>query len=112
MDVAYSECGFYYLMEISTQVNLYNIIEFKKLLFDLISSPHKNVAVTLTENTHFMDSSVINALISAKKKKSALQGNFAIVNIDESVEQIFELAGLHDYFKIFKNAEELANAFD
>lgn len=107
MEINYSECGDYYLMEIFTHVNLYNVAEFKKVLFELTDGSHANVAVALNENATYMDSSVISSLISAQKKMKALGGQFALINVQEELENIFALAGLKDFFRTFRNVEEL-----
>ena len=107
MEAKYYEMGLYYVMEVSTEVNIYNISDFKKILMNLVNTPHENIAIALNANLNFMDSSVIGTLIAAQKKKQIIGGKIALTNITASVEEILSLAGLGDFFTLFHNEDEL-----
>jgi anti-anti-sigma factor len=97
----------YNILEVEDYVSVYNIDDFKRLLFDVTGGKYKNVALELQMNGTHMDSSVISALISAQKKMKALGGQFVLLNIAEELKNIFILAGLRDFFTIYNSRKEL-----
>jgi anti-anti-sigma factor len=107
MEFEKKELGLYQVLVIMEKVDLYNISEFKKILFDLTSGKYSHVAVELTANHSDMSSSVIGALISGQKKMSASKGTFILVNPSEHVKNLFFFAGLQDFFNTVENENQL-----
>ena len=107
MEFEKKEIGQYQLLVVNEKVDLYNISEFKKILFDLTSGSHTHVAVELKANHSDMSSSVIGALISGQKKMSVLKGTFILVNPSEHVKNLFFLAGLQDFFTTVESEKML-----
>jgi anti-anti-sigma factor len=107
MQYTISDQSDFHILEIEDYVSVYNIDDFKRLLFDATGGTYKNVAIELQRNNTHMDSSVISALISAQKKMKALGGQFVLLNIAEELKNIFILAGLRDFFTIFGSRKEI-----
>jgi anti-sigma B factor antagonist len=101
------EVGQYQVLIVLEKVDIYNISEFKKVLYEMTSGNFSHVAVELTENYTDMTSTVIGALVSGQKKMSALKGTFVIINPSEIVKDLFFLAGLQDFFTIAENENML-----
>ena len=68
MEYEIKEIGGYQILIVLEKIDLYNISDFKKILFDLTSGKYSHVAIDLKANYSDMSSSVIGALISAQKK--------------------------------------------
>lgn len=107
MDIDRSEVGMYQVLVVLEKVDLYNISEFKKILFDMTSGKYTHVAVELKANLSDMSSSVIGALISGQKKMQAIKGVFVVINASEHMKNLFFLAGLQDFFNLADNVNQL-----
>ena len=107
MDVQRTEKGMYQILIVLEKVDLYNISEFKKVLFEMTSGKYTHIAVELKANLTDMSSSVIGALISVQKKMSASKGVFVLINASEHMKNLFFLAGLQDFFTIVENVNQL-----
>ena len=107
MDIEKNEKGVYQVLTVLEKVDLYNISEFKKVLFDMTSGKYTHVAVELRGNLTDMSSSVIGALISGQKKMSASKGTFVVINASEHMKNLFFLAGLQDFFTMVDNVNQL-----
>ena len=107
MDIEKNEKGVYQVLTVLEKVDLYNISEFKKVLFDMTSGKYTHVAVELRGNLTDMSSSVIGALISGQKKMSASKWTFVVINASEHMKNLFFLAGLQDFFTIVDNVNQL-----
>ncbi len=107
MQYTISDQADFHILEIEDYVSVYNIDDFKRLVFEATGGKYKNVALELQKNTTHMDSSVISALISAQKKMKALGGRFVLLNIAEELKNIFILAGLRDFFTIYGSRKEI-----
>ncbi|MCU0847104.1 MAG: STAS domain-containing protein [Spirochaetes bacterium] len=107
MDIFTREVGQYHIIEVADKVDLYNIKEFRKIIYEAADGRYGHIAVELRGNTYEMDSSVISALISVQKKMEANRGTFVIINISEDIQSLLKLAGLSDYFKFCEDVEQL-----
>jgi anti-sigma B factor antagonist len=106
MDISYRDNGEYKIIEVSGEVDLYNVSELKKALFAITDGKHANVVVDM-ENINYMDSSGIGALVAGQKKMRAHSGKFGLLNIHEDVLNILKLATLDKFFTIYYSEDEL-----
>ncbi|MCP4131393.1 MAG: STAS domain-containing protein [bacterium] len=106
MDISFRDLGEHKIIEVSGEVDLYNVSELKKALFSITDGKHSSVAVDM-KNVNYMDSSGIGALVAGQKKMKAHNGKFALINIHEDVLNILKLATLDKFFKIYESEDEL-----
>ncbi len=107
MEIELNEIGQYLLIRVNTKLDLYNIGEFKKILYDATSGKYTHLAVELKENNMEMDSSVISALISGQKKMNAGKNRFALLNVSQEIKNLFKLAGINDFFNFIDDEDQL-----
>ena len=106
MDIEIRENGDHKIIEVSGEVDLYNVSELKKSLFAITDGSSKSVVVDM-KNVNYMDSSGIGALVAGQKKMKAHSGQFALLNIHDDVLNILKLATLDKFFKIYEDEDEL-----
>jgi anti-anti-sigma factor len=106
MDIGFREAGEHKIIEVSGEVDLYNVSELKKALFSITDGKHLSVVVDMS-NVNYMDSSGIGALVAGQKKMKAHNGKFALMNIHDDVLNILKLATLDKFFKIYESEDEL-----
>lgn len=106
VEIAFREAGDYKIIEVSGEVDLYNVSELKKALFSITDGKFPNVVVDM-KNVNYMDSSGIGALVAGQKKMKAHNGKFALINIHDDVLNILKLATLDKFFKIYEGEDEL-----
>jgi anti-sigma B factor antagonist len=91
-------------VDIATQGQLRDAIE------ELVVAGHVNLVVDLDETT-FLDSTGLGALIGARRKAHTFKGSFAIICSDESLLKMFWLTNLDKVFTIQSREEwRAANA--
>lgn len=96
----------YALLEPLEEIGLYNSMEFKKILSDLIENTNLDIVMDLI-NIRFADSSLIASLLFALRKMKALNREFALMNLQEEVVTIMRLANIEKNFRIYQNESEL-----
>jgi len=106
MDIDFKDLGDHKIIEVSGEVDLYNVSELKKALFSITDGKFSSVVVDM-ENVNYMDSSGIGALVAGQKKMKAHNGKFGLMNIHDDVLNILKLATLDKFFKIYDNEDEL-----
>lgn len=106
MDIEYKNIGEHKIIQVTGEVDLYNVSELKKALFSITDGNCKSVIVDM-KNVNYMDSSGIGALVAGQKKMRAHNGTFALMNIHEDVLNILKLATLDRFFRIYESEEEI-----
>ncbi len=106
MDIDYRELGEHKIIEVSGEVDLYNVSELKKALFSITDGSFSSVIVDM-KGVNYMDSSGIGALVAGQKKMKAHSGHFGLLNIHDDVLNILKLATLDKFFKIYETDDEL-----
>lgn len=106
MDIDIKEMGEHKVIEVSGEVDLYNVSELKKALFSVTDGSHQSVIVDM-KDVNYMDSSGIGALVAGQKKMKAHNGRFALMNVHDDVLNILKLATLDRFFKIYESEEEI-----
>lgn len=106
MDIELKDHGEHKIIEVSGEVDLYNVSELKKALFSVTDGSHQSVVVDM-QYVNYMDSSGIGALVAGQKKMKAHNGKFALMNIHDDVLNILKLATLDKFFKIYESEDDL-----
>lgn len=106
MEIDYKNIGEHKVIQVTGEVDLYNVSELKKALFSITDGSCRSVIVDM-KNVNYMDSSGIGALVAGKKKMRAHNGSFALMNIHEDVLNILKLATLDRFFRIYETEDEI-----
>ncbi len=106
MEIDFRDVGEHKIIEVSGEVDLYNVSELKKALFSITDGKHGSVIVDM-KDVNYMDSSGIGALVAGQKKMRAHNGKFALMNIHDDVLNILKLATLDKFFTIYESDEEI-----
>ena len=106
MEIEFKDIGDNKVIQVSGEVDLYNVSELKRALFSITDGRHPSVIVDM-KNVNYMDSSGIGALVAGQKKMRAHNGKFALMNIHEDVLNILKLATLDRFFKIYETEDEI-----
>jgi len=106
MEIEFRDIGEHKIVQVSGEVDLYNVSELKKALFSITDGRHHSIIVDM-KNVNYMDSSGIGALVAGQKKMRAHNGRFALMNIHEDVLNILKLATLDRFFKIYDSEDEI-----
>jgi anti-anti-sigma factor len=107
MNYELTENGHYKLLVVYERLDFYNVSEFKKLFFDMISDSNEHVAIELKGNINEMSSSIIAVLLTGQKKMTALKRKMVLINVGEPVRNIFFLAGLTNIFTVLDDTSQL-----
>jgi len=106
VNIEFRELGDHKIIDVSGEVDLYNVSELKKALFSITDGQFKSVIVDM-KKVNYMDSSGIGALVAGMKKMKAHNGKFALMNIHDDVLNILKLATLDKFFTIYDTEDEL-----
>ena len=106
MDIEFKDIAEHRVIEVTGEVDLYNVSELKKALFSITDGAVNSVIVDM-KNVNYMDSSVIGALVAGQKKMKAHNGKFGLMNIAEDVLNILRLATLDKFFTIYEDEDDL-----
>jgi anti-sigma B factor antagonist len=106
MEIVFRDFGEHKIIEVSGEVDLYNVSELKKALFSITDGNNYSIIVDM-KNVNYMDSSGIGALVAGQKKMRAHNGRFALMNIHEDVLNILKLATLDRFFKIYESEDDI-----
>ncbi|MDY6968865.1 MAG: STAS domain-containing protein [Spirochaetota bacterium] len=106
MEITYKEIGEHKIIQVTGEVDLYNVSELKKALFSITDGRHSSIIVDM-KNVNYMDSSGIGALVAGQKKMKAHNGRFGLMNIHEDVLSILKLATLDRFFNIYESEDDI-----
>jgi anti-sigma B factor antagonist len=106
MEIVFRDVGEHKIIQVSGEVDLYNVSELKKALFSITDGNNYSIIVDM-KNVNYMDSSGIGALVAGQKKMRAHNGRFALMNIHEDVLNILKLATLDRFFKIYESEDDI-----
>jgi anti-sigma B factor antagonist len=81
------------------EVDLVSQIQLKEAINELVVAGHVDIVVDLDETT-FLDSTGLGALIGARRKTHAFMGSFAIVCTKERLLKLFRITSLDKVFAI------------
>lgn len=97
----------YIAIDVSGEVDLYNVSELKRPLLQICQEDGCKVLLTNLSDVTYFDSSGIGALVAGHKRMKMKGGKFYISNIQDDVYAILKLATLDRFFNILDDEEEL-----
>ena len=92
------------VLPLEGEIDLHVSPEVVEALRTMIENKPKIVVVDLAKVTYF-DSSGLAVLIEGMQKVQEYGGKFALANVQESVQHIFEIARLDQVFQIFPDVD-------
>lgn len=93
------------LMALNGSLDIYTSLELKETLETLVNSKEiKNIIIDL-DFTDYVDSSGIGTLIKGLNLAREKKIEFYIVNVQPTIEKVFKVAGLLNFFKILSRQE-------
>ena len=106
MEIKFKNINEHKIIEVSGEVDLYNVSDLKKALFSLTDGEHRSVIVDM-KGVNYMDSSGIGALVAGQKKMKSHNGKFGLMNLHDDVLNILKLATLDKFFTIYEDENSL-----
>ncbi|MBS0619746.1 MAG: STAS domain-containing protein [Spirochaetes bacterium] len=107
MDISFGEAGSHKIVRVMGDVDLYNVGDLKRSVFELIDEGDLESLVIDMANVNYIDSSGVGALVAAQKKMKTQGGKFGLMGLTEDVLNILKLATLDQFFKIYLNETQL-----
>ncbi len=92
------------VLQLEGEIDLHVSPEVAESLRTMIAKKPTTVVVDLAEVT-YLDSSGLAVLIEGMQNVREYGGKFALANVQESVQHIFDLARLDQVFQIFPNVD-------
>jgi anti-sigma B factor antagonist len=92
------------VLELEGEIDLHVSPEVTESLRAMTAKKPKLLVVDVSKVTYF-DSSGLAALIGAMQNVQEYGGKFAIANVQETVQHIFEIARLDQVFRIFPDVD-------
>lgn len=105
MELKIRKIGEVYIVDVLGEMDLYNSYKLKELINKMIAKSVRQIIINL-ENTEYIDSSGIGALIyifSVTKKQSV---GCCISGVKGTVKKVIELTKLTDYFVMSQSINE------
>jgi len=76
-------------------------------LNDVFSEACSKLSVIDFEHTGYIDSTVVNALIQAKKRANESDGSIVVTGLPANVRRIFDICGLFNIFESAASVDEI-----
>lgn len=107
MDIAFENVGNHQVVKVSGDVDLYNVGDLKRSVFQLIDDGDIESLIVDMKAVNYIDSSGVGALVAAHKKMKTQGGKFALMGLTEDVLNILRLATLDQFFKIYEGDSQI-----
>lgn len=88
------------------EIDLVSQADLKRFINDLVVEGHVHIVLDLDQTT-FMDSTGLGALISARRQTHTLQGSFVIVCNEPRLLRLFRIVSLDKVFAIHSSLDEI-----
>ena len=88
------------------EIDLVTQLQLKQHINDLVVDGHVDIVVDLNETT-FLDSTGLGALIGARRQTHAFKGSFAVVCVHERILKLFRITGIEKFIPIYHSRDEL-----
>ena len=92
------------VLQLEGEIDLHVSPEVAESLRTMVANKPKVLVVDLTKVT-YLDSSGLAVLIEGMQNVQEYGGKFALTNVQESVQHIFEIARLDQVFQIFPDVD-------
>ncbi|MCB1145638.1 MAG: STAS domain-containing protein [Leptospiraceae bacterium] len=108
MDIRTKDLGPHVVLQVEGDVDLYNVGELKSAIFKKVEDEVESLIIDMS-GVPYMDSSGVGALVAGQKRMRSNGGKFAILNVQQDVLSILQLASLDKFFTIYESEEDLMN---
>ncbi|MCX7679294.1 MAG: STAS domain-containing protein [Spirochaetes bacterium] len=96
----------YAIIEPREEITLFNNMEFKNHLSNIIENTQLNIIIDLT-HIREANSIFISTLLFGLRKLTVLGREFGLINVSEEIYNILKLANILNKFQIFNSYEDL-----
>lgn len=93
------------VVDLAGQLDIYNSGDLELLVDAYITRGYIKFAMNL-ENVTYLDSSTISIFIKCLQKLGKMGGKLVLVGLNGSPKEVFDMAKLHDVFKISSELPE------
>ncbi len=105
MDLTESKKGNYLVVKVAGRLDTSNFGELEKRLLENIEKGEKEIVIDCSE-LNYISSSGLRVFLMVLKKVSATGGHLHLCCLQDTISEIFEIAGFNSIFKIFVTLEE------
>jgi anti-sigma B factor antagonist len=88
------------------EIDLVTQLQLKQHINELVVNGHVDIVVDLNETT-FLDSTGLGALIGARRQTHAFKGSFAVVCVHERILKLFRITGIEKFIPVYESREVL-----
>lgn len=110
IEIKVSELKRVFLLEISGRVDSVTATELGEHLNNAIDNGNNRIVIDLNE-VEYMSSAGLREMVAALKRVQHGTGDVRIANPSDRVQEVLELAGLDQIFKIFPTQVEAVGSF-
>lgn len=94
------------IVKVSGRMNSSNASEFEQKFSDLVNNEDTFVIIDLAD-LEYISSAGLRVILSAYKKIKGLDGRLVLCNLQEIVQQVFDLAGFSTIFEIAPDIDKI-----
>jgi anti-sigma B factor antagonist len=98
------------VVKLDDDIRAKSIIPLRKIFTQLMDEGKSKVALDL-KNVRFIDSSGIGILLNFAKQQKEANGVVCLYNYRDDVKELLDIVDFGDFIPIFKDFEEVENAF-
>lgn len=86
------------------EIDLVTQLQLKQVINDLVVDGKVDIVVDLNETT-FLDSTGLGALIGARRQTHAFKGSFAVVCVHERILKLFRITGIEKFIPVYESRD-------
>ncbi|MFA6404313.1 MAG: STAS domain-containing protein [Salinivirgaceae bacterium] len=97
------------VVEIKGRLDTTNYLTLESNLNQMIQAGERNLLIDCI-NLDYVSSSGLRVFLVALKKLNQINGKFVMCNLQENIQEIFEISGFISIFQVFSSKEEAMQA--
>ena len=98
------------IISLSGEIDLYNTRRITETINQLVEAG-KNKVIIDFEKVPYIDSSGIGTLLGGRKKLLEKDGNIVLINVQNSIMEVFKLMQIEDFISMFNSDKEAIDSF-
>jgi anti-anti-sigma factor len=110
MELQDEEVGNVTVIHVKGNILQENVLAFRTNAFDLINAGRANIVLDM-ENSDYLNSTCLAAIIKIKKKAAALGGDLKLAHLNRHVHNLLESTFLIMKFEIFRDVTDAVESF-
>ena len=106
-----SKNGNVVIVDVHDDINFENTRELKTYVQQMIDQEHSVNFIINLKLVNFIDSSGLGTLVSLLALLKKINGQMKLVGINETIDELFKLTRLNDFFEIYSNNQDALDSF-